>query len=85
MAELVYALCALTSLACALLLARGYRASGARFLLWSTLCFAGLALNNVLLFVDQVVVPAVDLSLVRTLPALGGLAALVWGLVWDSE
>lgn len=85
MAEPVYALCALTSLACAILLARGYRASRARLLLWSTLCFAGLALNNILLFVDQVLVPDLDLSLVRTLPALLGLASLVWGLVWDSE
>jgi hypothetical protein len=85
MAEIVYALCALTSLACAVLLARGYRASRARLLLWSTTCFAGLALNNILLFVDQVLVPDVDLSLVRTVPALVGLAALVWGLVWDSE
>ena len=54
----VYMLCAATSLACAVLLLRGYRRSGARFLLWSSLCFVGLALNNVILFVDKVVLPA---------------------------
>ncbi len=85
MASLVYILCALTSLTCVLLLLRGYLASRARLLLWSTVCFAGLALNNILLFVDQVLVEGVDLSLVRTLPALVGLAALVYGLVWDAE
>lgn len=86
MAETVYALCALTSLACAMLLFRGFRASRARLLLWSTVCFVGLAVNNVLLFVDMVVTgPSIDLSLVRTLPAIAGVAALVWGLVWDAE
>ena len=55
MAETVYALCALTSLACAALLLRGYVRSRVRLLLWSGLCFAFLFLNNVLLFVDKVV------------------------------
>ena len=52
MAELVYGLCALTSAGCAALLFQGYRRSGTRLLFWSSLCFAGLALNNALLFVD---------------------------------
>ncbi|HEU0078216.1 MAG TPA: DUF5985 family protein [Longimicrobiaceae bacterium] len=85
MATLIYALCALTSLLCAVLLARGYRQSGARLLLWSSLCFTGLALNNLLLFVDLRVVPSVDLSVWRSLPALGGLTVLVYGLVWDAR
>ena len=57
MAETVYVLCAITSVACALMLFRGYGRSKARFLLWSSLCFIGLALNNVLLFVDKVLLP----------------------------
>jgi hypothetical protein len=84
-ASVVYVLCALTSLACAVLLFRGYRASGARLLLWSAVCFAGLTLNNVLLFVDFSVLPQTDLSLWRTLPALLGVGALVYGLVWEVE
>ena len=84
MATLVYALCALTSIACAVLLLRGYRASGARLLLWSALCFAGLALNNVLLFVDLGLVPDIDLSVWRSIPTLVGLALLIYGLVWDT-
>ena len=59
MAEAVYILCALTSLACAAMLLRGYARSRARFLLWSGLCFVGLTINNVLLFVDKVVFPEV--------------------------
>ena len=85
MATLVYALCALTSLACAVLLLRGYFSSRARLLLWSGLCFAGLAANNVLLLIDKRVVPAMDLSLWRSLPALAGVAVLLYGLVWETR
>jgi hypothetical protein len=85
MATLVYSLCALTSLACAVLLLRGYRSSRVRLLLWSGLCFAGLAANNVLLLIDKRVMPSLDLSLWRTLPALAGLALLLYGLVWETR
>lgn len=85
MATVVYALCALTSLACAVLLLRGYLRSHARLLLWSGLCFAGLAANNVLLLIDKRVVPTMDLSLWRSLPALVGVAVLLYGLVWETR
>lgn len=85
MATLVYVLCALTSVACAVLLLRGYARNGVRLLLWVGLCFVGLALNNVLLVVDVRVVPDVDLSLWRSLPALAGLMLLIYGLVWETR
>jgi drug/metabolite transporter (DMT)-like permease len=85
MADAVYLLCAVTSLACAGLLLRGYVRSRVRLLLWSSLCFVGLALNNVLLVVDFIILPERDLSLLRNLPALVGLALLVFGLVWEAE
>jgi heme/copper-type cytochrome/quinol oxidase subunit 4 len=85
MATLVYLLCALTSLACAVLLLRGYARSRVRLLLWAGLCFVGLALNNIILFVDVRVVPDVDLSTVRSLPALAGLVILIYGLVWETR
>ena len=52
---------------CAGLLTRSYLANRSRLLLWSTLCFVGLALNNILLFVDLVLVPTADLQLWRSL------------------
>ncbi|MBA2669631.1 MAG: hypothetical protein H0U67_04600 [Gemmatimonadetes bacterium] len=85
MATLIYALCAFTSIACAILLFRGYRVSRARLLLWAGLCFTGLALNNVLLFVDLGIAPELDLSVWRSLPTLVGLALLTYGLVWEVE
>jgi hypothetical protein len=84
-ASVVYVLCALTSLACAVLLWRGWRRTRARLLFWSAICFVGFFLNNVLLIVDVQVMPQVDLALVRLLPALLGAMALVYGLVWDAE
>jgi hypothetical protein len=70
---------------CAVLLARSHKRTGARLLLWGGLCFAGLTLNSALLFVDLVMVPATDLSLLRTSVALAALFLLLFGLVWDSK
>lgn len=84
MADLVYLLCAATSLACVLLLWRGYRRSRARLLLWSSLCFVGLFVNNVMLIVDMRLVPQIDLAMWRALPALIGVSLLLYGLVWES-
>jgi uncharacterized protein DUF5985 len=83
MAELVYALCACTSACCAWLLIRQYRRARLRLLLWTSLCFVGLALNNCLLFIDLVVVPDVDLSLLRTITALVAMCLMVFGLIWE--
>lgn len=84
MAGIIFILCALTSLACAVLLLRGYFRTRVRLLLWTGLCFAGLFLNNLLLVVDART-PAVDLSVWRSLPAVVGVALLIYGLVWDAE
>lgn len=85
MEGLVYLLCAATALACAVLLGRGYFRSRVRLLLWLGLFFLSLAAENVALFVDAVVVPDVDLLPVRRAVALGGLAVLLYGLVWDAR
>ena len=85
MAEFVYALCAITSAGCAVLLLRSYMNSGTRLLLWSSICFVCLAVNNVLLFTDLVVVPTVDLSAWRTVTSVLAIALLVFGLTWDTE
>ncbi len=84
MATAIYVLCALTSIACAFLLLRGYSQSRVRLLFWSGLCFAGFALNNILLILDLSVLPDVDLEMWRTLPALAGVSLLIYGLVWEA-
>ncbi|HET6246861.1 MAG TPA: DUF5985 family protein [Tepidisphaeraceae bacterium] len=85
MAESVYILCGLTCAACALFLFRGYRKSKVRLLLWSCLCFVGLTLNNVLLFLDLIIFTHTDLLVLRTAVALLSLLLLAVGLIWDSH
>jgi hypothetical protein len=84
MAELTYVLCALASIFCAALLVRNYRRTRLRLALWTCFCFSGLALNNVMLFFDLVVVPDVDLSLARSSVSLVALFVLVAGLVLED-
>jgi hypothetical protein len=85
MPELVYALCSVTSLFCAFVLFRSYRSQRTRLLLWSTLCFAGLAASNMILVIDLIVFPEVDLRLVRTLVAYCSILVFLLGLVWESR
>jgi hypothetical protein len=84
MAETIYVLCALTSAACAVLLLRGWTRTRVRLLFWSALCFAGLAVNNVLLFVDLVLAADTDLAVPRSLTALAAMTVLVVGLVLED-
>jgi hypothetical protein len=84
-AQVTYVLCAVTALACTFLLLRGFMATRVRLLLWSGICFAALAAENVLLYVDNIVVPDIDLAVLRTGIALAGLLCLVFALVLHSE
>ncbi len=84
--SLVYLLCMATSMVCLLLLIRAYQRSGVKLLLWSALCFVGLALNNLLLFVDVVILPtSIDLMPLRHLTSLGAIGVLLYGFIWESE
>ena len=83
MAEAVYVLGTLISLVCAVLLLRSYRATRTRLLLWSCLCFIGLALNNIELLVDLYIVPQLSLAILRSATALAALALMLFGLLWE--
>ena len=86
MPETVYLLCAATSVTCAVLLLRAYRRQRTRLLLWSSLCFVLLALNNALVFVDLIVAPSgIDLSLWRGATSVAGVGVLLFGLIWESR
>ena len=86
MAQAVYILCAITSILCAVLLLRGYRATRTRLLFWASLCFVFLAINNVILYLDLVVLPApIDLFWYRNTAAVIGMLLLLFGLTWESR
>jgi hypothetical protein len=80
----VYLLAAFTSLACAILLLRGYIQGRRRLLLWSGLCFGGLAVSNCLIFVDIVLLTHVNLFPLRLAFTTASLAILLFGLIWES-
>ena len=85
MAAAVYLLGMFVALLCGILLARGYRQSRHRLLLWTSICFSGLALSNALVFIDLILLPDVDLHLLRRAVAGVSMLLLLYGLVWDSE
>lgn len=85
MAVTIYLLCTLTSLACAWLLLVSYRRTGHRLLFWSSLCFVGMTINNVLLTLDKVVFPQVDLLPWRLAAALAAVALLLFGLIYEKD
>ena len=82
----VYLLCIATSLVCLILLVRSYLRTRTRLLLWSSMCFVFLALNNLLLFIDVVVFPVeVDLLPYRQLTSLIGISVLLYGFIWETD
>lgn len=85
MAAVIYSLCAVTALVCAILLLRSYQRTRMHLLLWSGLCFVGLTASNVLLVIDRIVYPEVDLAIARLSAALVGLLLLLVGLIWEGD
>jgi len=81
----VYLLCLLTSLVCAGLLVRSWNRNRSRLLLWSAVAFVLLAVNNLLVVVDILLLPQIDLRLYRDLTSLVALAFLLYGFIWDAE
>lgn len=81
----LYAIAVASSCTCAVLLLRAYLHRRVRLLMWTAICFVGLSINNLALFVDLVVFPQIDLQLVRLIPALLGMMCLLYGFIFDAE
>jgi hypothetical protein len=80
---IIYLLCVLTSLLCAYLLARSYRRVKTRLLIWTALCFALLAINNLVLAADVLLLPDIDLSTLQRLTSLSGICVLLFAFIWE--
>lgn len=85
MAAAVYILGTLIALACGVLLLRGYARGRQRLLLWSGLCFFGLAVSNLLVFLDLIIFTARDLYFWRLVVAAIAMLLLVYGLIWERD
>ena len=86
MAVLIYVLCSITALICAVMLLLGSRRTGSRMLFWSGLCFAGLAFTNLVVVVDALrLFPHENFSSLRLGSALIALMLLLYGLIFEEK
>lgn len=85
MAALIYLLCATTAVGCAILLWRSRRGARTGLLFWSSVCFVGLAIESLLLYIDRVAFPRADLSIYRQIVGLVALGSLLYAFIWDSK
>jgi hypothetical protein len=83
--NLVYSLCALTSIACALLMLRSWRRSRQRLVAFVGLSFAVLSVNNVLLVADLWFIPQIDLALARAVAGSLAMVGLLFALIWEAR
>jgi hypothetical protein len=82
---LVYTLCLLTSVACAILLVRAYLRSGSKLLLWSAVAFSLLALNNLFVVVDMLMLREIDLTWARQATSLAAVVVLIYAFIWELD
>lgn len=66
------------------MLLRAYFHVRRRLLLWSGLCFGGLALASAMVFVDLVIFPKIDLYLWRLGISVVAMLLLVYGLILEQ-
>jgi hypothetical protein len=85
MQSIVYILGLLTSATCAFLLARSYAQNPTRLILFTAICFALLAVNNLLVVIDLLILPDIGLLPLRQLAALAAISVLLFGFIWDTE
>ena len=85
MGPAVYLLGVVVTLCCSVLLARAFTRVRKRLLLWSAICFLGLAISNLLVFIDLVILPEIDLYRWRLLTAAASMLILLYGLIWEGE
>ncbi|MGH9605288.1 MAG: DUF5985 family protein [Terracidiphilus sp.] len=85
MGSVAYILCTLVCLVCAIMLLRGYFRGRHRLLLWSGICFAGLTISNIFVFLDLVLLPNVDLYVWREVTAAVSILILLFGMIWEGE
>jgi len=84
-ALLLYLLCVLTSMAVTFFLVRSYLERKTRLLLWGSLCFVGLTINNIILLLDLGIWPDINLRPLRLGVALAGMLLLLYGFIWEAE
>jgi len=82
----VYGLCLAASLLCAGLLLRAWLGARTRLLLWTAVSFGFIALNNLLLVVDLVLLPTqVQLWWPRQIALIIAVGVLIYAFIWEVD
>jgi len=81
----VFVLIFVTCVVCLVLLVIAYRRTHMRLLLWSAICFVFLAINSMLIVLDLLLLPNVDLQLYRHIATLAAVSVLLFGFIWDVD
>ena len=76
-------LCFTTITLCAVLLLRAWTRTRLRLLLFSSIGFIGMSIDNVFVVVEAAT--GNDFSAWRSLPTLVGMAVMIWGLGGDRD
>lgn len=82
---IVYLLCFCSSALCAYLLVNAFMRSREKLLLWSAACFCFLTLNNLLVFIDIILLPETDLTWARSITSFAAVGVLLYGFIWEIE
>lgn len=82
---IIFLLCLIASAACATLLVRSYLRTRARLLLWTAVCFVLLAVNNLVVVLDVLLLPAIELLPIRLLASLSAVSVLLVGFIWEAD
>jgi hypothetical protein len=85
LASLIYLLCLGASAGCAWLLLRSYVQNRTRLLLWSAISFVLIAVNNLFVVLDLLVLPSIDLVPFRRVASLAAVTVLLFGFIWETE
>ena len=85
MFAIIYSLCAVTAALCAWLLLRAFREQHIALLFWCGLFFSIQTCTNIILIVDKLIVPDIDLSVYRYAISLIAIGVLLYGLIMRAE
>lgn len=85
MGAAIYILASGTCLLCTVLLLRQWAATRLKLLFWSGICFLTLTAANILLFIDLVLMPHVDLVIYRLAVVLLAILFMLYGLIMGRK
>jgi hypothetical protein len=85
MAVVIYSLCLITALCCAAILVRAFTRTRRPLLMWASLCFLCLALNEAVVMVDLYLLPDLSFRILRSSLGLTAALLMLVGLIFPAR